>query len=147
MNEAIQPLEAPAARSPLEAGDLLPFPLPPTSGGPAVTEPPRAATPAPPPVDELTALRAKVAEQERVIGLAKTRVETLLAQGREAVDRAHRVEKELAAAQQREAELLERLASLESAPAPAGVTEEPTLAELTARVAALEALVAPSRPA
>lgn len=144
MNEALQPLEAPAASARLEPGDVLPFPLPPTSG-PAAAEPPPAPArpPAAPPVDELTALRAKVAEQEQVIGLAKTRVETLLAQGREAVDRAHRLEKELAAAQQREAELLERLAAFESAP----VSEEPTLDQLAARVAALEAMVVPARPA
>ena len=136
MNEALQPLEAPAAGSPPETGDLLPFPLPPTSGGPAVAEAPPAPPPAAPPVDELTALRAKVAEQEQVIGLAKTRVETLLAQGREAVDRAHRLEHELAAVR-------DRLAAFESAP----VTEETTLAQLAARVTALEAMVVPSRPA
>jgi predicted nuclease with TOPRIM domain len=91
------------------------------------------------------ALSAKVDELDQVIALAKTRVETLGAEKREALERALRLEAELEAAQQREAELVARLASLES---PASRTfDDKTVAELLDRVAALEAIVAPPRAA
>jgi hypothetical protein len=123
---------------------------PPATPAALPTAPPAvAAVPAPPApapeVGELTALRAKVDELDRVIALAKTRVETLGAEKREALERALRLEAELEAAQQREAELLARLASVES---PASRTfDDKTVAELLDRVAALEAIVAPSRAA
>jgi chromosome segregation ATPase len=132
--------------------EALDFPLPPTSGGSYATEPPTtlsvaepgpAPAPLPPEVDELTALREKVAELDHVIHLAKTRVETLGAEKREALERTLRLEAQLEAAQRREAELLDRLASHES---PRTVDEQ-TLAELLNRVAALEAIMTPSRAA
>jgi hypothetical protein len=114
---------------------------------PALSAPPVAAVPVPAPatleVDELTALRKKVEELDHVIGLAKTRVETLGAEKREALERALRLEAELQAAQQREAELIQRLASHESP----RTFDETTVAELLTRVAALEALTTPSRAA
>jgi hypothetical protein len=100
--------------------EALEFPLPPLSA--PVPEP-----------DDVAALRAKVAEQDRVIALAKTRVETLGAEKFEALERVRHLEA-------REAELLERIASLESPRTP----DEKTLAELLDRVAALEAIVVPS---
>jgi hypothetical protein len=153
--------------------EALDFPLPPTTGpylaepptspGPYLAEPPTplsAAKPAPAPappsaakpvpapaptgVHELTALREKVAELDHVISLAKTRVETLGAEKREALERALQLEAQLEAAERREAELLERLASHESPPR---TFDEKTVAELLNRVAALEAITAPSRAA
>ena len=127
--------------------EALDFPLPPTTS-PHVAEPrpaPSAAPPAPPAappeLDELTALRAKVAELDQVVSLAKTRVETLGAEKREALERALRLEAELEAAGQREAELLARLA----AQTPPARSDDPTVAELLNRVVALEAIVAPPR--
>jgi hypothetical protein len=99
--------------------------------------------PAAPEVDELTTLRDKVAELEQVVSLAKTRVETLGAEKREALERALRLEAQLEAAQQREAELLGRVASSESPQS----SDDKIVAELLNRVAALEAIVAPSRAA
>jgi chromosome segregation ATPase len=99
--------------------------------------------PAPPEVDELTTLREKVAELEHVVSLAKTRVETLGAEKREALERALQLEAQLEAAQRREAELLDRIASHESP----RTFDENTVAELLNRVAALEAIVAPARAA
>jgi uncharacterized coiled-coil protein SlyX len=93
------------------------------------------STPAPAP-DDTSALRAKVAEQEQVIALAKTRVETLGAEKFEALEQVRRLEVELEAAQR-------RIASLEAP----GTPDERTLSELLDRVAALEAIVAPSRAA
>ena len=132
------------ASSPSDAAGALQFPLPPTSS-PYPPEPPITPRAAPPPADELTALREKVAEQAHVISLAKTRVETLLAQGSEAVARARRLEEQLEAAGRREAELLERIASLESPSAPS--LDHQTIAELLDRVAALEAIAARTAPA
>jgi hypothetical protein len=135
--------------------EALDFPLPPTTGT-FLAEPPTslsaaapvlapaarvvAPVPAPAPreVDELTALREKVAELDHVVSVAKTRVETLGAEKREALERALRLEAQLEAVQQREAELLARLASHEPPR-----TFEKTVAELLNRVAALEAVVAP----
>jgi hypothetical protein len=141
--------------------EALDFPLPPTTG-PYLAEPPTprsAAEPVPAPalpeatkpvpapplpeVDELTALREKVAELDQVISLAKTRVETLGAEKREALERALRLEAQLEAAQRREAELLERVTSHESPQ----TLDEKTVAELLNRVAALEATMTPSRAA
>ena len=139
----------------------LDFPLPPTTGPhlaappptPSAAAPVAAPTPppalpepvtsAPPEVDEVTALRAKVAELEHVVSLAKTRVETLGAEKREAIERALGLEAQLDAAQRREAELLGQIACHES---PRTFDDE-TVAELLNRVAALEAIVAPSRAA
>jgi chromosome segregation ATPase len=100
-----------------------------------------APAPAPitPEVDELTALREKVAELEHVVSLAKTRVETLGAEKREALEHASRLQAQLEAAGRREAELLGRTASHE---APRRF-DDTTVAELLNRVAALEAIVAP----
>lgn len=125
----------------------LDFPLPPTTG-PYLAAPPTSTTaaepvspPAPPEVDELTALRQKVAELEHVVSLAKTRVETLGAEKREALERALRLEAQLEAAGRREAELLDRIGPDESP----RTFDEKTVAELLNRVAALEAIMAPSR--
>jgi len=129
--------------------EALDFPLPPTTG-PYLAEPPTTpsaaapvSAPARPEVDELKALREKVAELDQVISLAKTRVETLGAEKREALERALRLEVQLEAAQRREAELLDRIASHESP----RTYDDKTVAELLNRVAALEAIVAPSRAA
>jgi hypothetical protein len=135
------------ANFPLAATDIAGLPLPPTSG-PYPPEPPTSPAPSPAPAappDELTTLREKVAEQAHVISLAKTRVETLLAQGSEAVARARRLEEQLEAAGRREAELLERIASLESPSATS--FDHKTIAELLDRVAALEAIAARTPPA
>ena len=135
--------------------EALDFPLPPTTGpylaeppmSPAAAAPVPTPTPAPAPaapeVDELTALREQVAELEHVIALAKTRVETLGAEKREALERAQRLEAQLEAAERREAELLGRIASLESP----RTFDDTTVAELLNRVAALEAIMSPSRAA
>jgi chromosome segregation ATPase len=129
--------------------EALDFPLPPTTGSylaEAATTPSAGApvlAPAPPEVDELTALREQVAELEHVVSLAKTRVETLGAEKREALERALQLEAQLEAAQRREAELLDRIASHESP----RTFDEKTVAELLNRVAALEAIVAPARAA
>lgn len=129
----------------------LDFPLPPTTG-PYVTEPPTTPSasapapvpaPAPPERDELTTLREKVTELDHVIALAKTRVETLGAEKREALERALLLDAQLDAAQRREAELLERIASRESP----RTFDDNTVAELLNRVAALEATIAPSQAA
>jgi hypothetical protein len=135
--------------------EALDFPLPPTTG-PHLAAPPTTPSaaapvlvpapvtaPAPPEVDELTALRERVIELDQVISLAKTRVETLGAEKREALERALRLEAQLEAAQQRETELLEKLASYEAPQ----TFDDKTLAKLLDRVAALEAIVAPSRAA
>ena len=132
--------------------EALDFPLPPTTG-PYLAKPPTSSpalapvappeAPPAPAIDELTVLREKVAELNHVIALAKTRVETLGAEKREALERACQLEERLEAAQQREAELLARLASPE-APTPG---DESVVAELLNRVAALEAIVSPSRAA
>ena len=127
--------------------EALDFPLPPTTG-PLLAAPPTtplaAAPPVPAPaVDELTALREQVVELNHVVALAKTRVESLGAEKREALERALGLEVQLAAAQQREAELLARLASNEAP----RTSDDTTIAELLNRVEALEALVAPSRAA
>ena len=129
--------------------EALDFPLPPTTG-PYVAAPPTtpstaAPLPAPTPaaVDEVTALRAKVAELDQVVALAKTRVETLGAEKREALERALQLEAKLEAAQRREAELLAQIASQE----PRRAFDDTVVAELLNRVSALEALVAPSRAA
>jgi hypothetical protein len=82
--------------------------------------------------DDLEALRAKVAEQAHVIALAKTRVETLLEEKREAYAREQALQRRILAV---EAELAQTLA-------PAASTDVPTLTSLAARVAALEAAVA-----
>jgi hypothetical protein len=132
--------------------EALSFPLPPTTGphlaAPPTTPSPAAPVLAPAPVpapavDELTTLRDKVAELEQVVSLAKTRVETLGAEKREALERALQLEAQLEAAQQREAELLGRVASSESPQS----SDDKIVAELLNRVAALEAIVAPSRAA
>jgi hypothetical protein len=132
--------------------EALSFPLPPTTGPHLAAPPTTPSTAAPvlvpapvsaPEVDELTALRDKVAELEQVVSLAKTRVETLGAEKREALERALRLETQFAEAQQREAELLDRIASLESPQS----FDDKTVAELLNRVAALEAIVAPSQAA
>jgi hypothetical protein len=129
--------------------EALAFPLPPTTGPflavPPTTRapvPPVAPAPAPitPEVDELTALREKVAELEHVVSLAKTRVETLGAEKREALENASRLQAQLDAASRREAELLGRIASHESP----RTFDAATVAELLNRVAALEAIVAPA---
>jgi len=129
--------------------EALDFPLPPTTG-PYLAEPPTTpsaaapvSAPAPPEVDELTALREQVAELDQVVSLAKTRVETLGAEKREALERALRLKAQVEAAQRREAELLDRIASHESP----RTFDDTTVAELLDRVAALEAIVAPSRAA
>jgi chromosome segregation ATPase len=125
--------------------EALAFPLPPTTG-PYLAVPPTtpipaapAAAPSTPEVDELTALREKVAELDHVVSLARTRVETLGAEKREALEHASRLQAQLEAAGQREAELLGRIASH----APARTFDDTTVAELLNRVAALEAIVAP----
>jgi hypothetical protein len=129
--------------------EALDFPLPPTTGsfpaGPPSTPsaPAPVLAPAPPEVDEVAALRAKVAELEHVVSLAKTRVETLGAEKREALERAQQLEAQLDAVQRREAELLGRVAAPES---PAAF-DQTVVAELLNRVTALEAIVAPSRAA
>jgi chromosome segregation ATPase len=126
--------------------EALDFPLPPTTGPHLAVPPttPLAAAPVPAPeVDELTALREQVAELNHVVSLAKTRVETLGAEKREALERALQLEAQLEAAQQREAALLARIGSHESP----RTFDDTTIAELLARVAALEALVTPSRAA
>jgi hypothetical protein len=141
--------------------EALDFPLPPTTcsylavppttpsaaapvsvptPAPVLPAPPAPALLEPPAVDELTALRTKVAELEHVVSLAKTRVETLGAEKREALERAFGLEAQLEAAQRREAELLEQIASHESP----RTFDDKTVAELLNRVAALEAIVAPS---
>jgi hypothetical protein len=133
----------------IHVNQALDFPLPPTTGSYGVAPPttPSAATPppapAPPAVDEVTALRTKVAELEHVVSLAKTRVETLGAEKREALERALRLEEQLEAAGRREAELVARTASAESPRA----FDESTVAGLLNRVAALEAIMAPTRAA
>jgi hypothetical protein len=99
------------------------------------------SAPAPVQVDELTALREKVAELDHVVSLAKTRVETLGAEKREALERALQLEAQLEAAQRREAELLARIGSQGS---PQTIDDQ-TVADLLQRVAALEAIAAPSR--
>jgi hypothetical protein len=121
--------------------EALDFSLPPTT--PSAAARVSAPAPAPPDVDELTALREKVAELDHVVSLAKIRVETLGAEKREALERALRLEAQLEAAQRREAELLARTAPHE---APRSFDDQ-TVAELLTRVAALEAIVAPSRAA
>ena len=137
----------------------LDFPLPPTTGSygvaPPTTPPAVAEAPAPAPrrpnrrpprwpkADEVALLRAQVAELTQVVSLAKTRVETLGAEKREALERALRLESELEAARLREAELLQKLAPQSAARA----IDDSTVAELLDRVAALEAIVAPSRAA
>ena len=140
----------------MHVSEALDFPLPPTTGS-YLAEPPTTplavapvSAPAPAPVtapapagpDELTTLRDKVAELEQVVALAKTRVETLGAEKREALERALSLEAQLEAAHQREAELLTRIGANE----PAQPVDK-TVAELLDRVAALEAIVAPSRAA
>lgn len=127
-----------------EAFDI---PLPPTTG-PYLTEPPTSPSvtrlgtaPEPPKVDELAALREKVSELDYVVSLAKTRVEALGAEKREALERVLALEAQLAAAEQRESKLLERLAAHE----PRGTSDGDTVAELLRRVAALEAIVTPAR--
>ena len=126
--------------------EALDFPLPPTTGpyvaAPPTSSPALAPVPAPE-VDELTTLRQKVVELDQVVSLAKTRVETLGAEKREALERALQLEQQLEAAGRREAELLDRLASHETAPA----DDRSVVAELLDRVAALEAIVSPSRAA
>jgi len=135
--------------------EALDFPLPPTTG-PYLAEPPTtpvatAPVSAPAPVtapvpaspDELTTLRDRVAELEQVIALAKTRVETLGAEKREALERALSLEAQLEAAQLREAELLTRIGTNE----PARPFDDKTVAELLNRVAALEAIVTPPQAA
>jgi chromosome segregation ATPase len=128
--------------------EALDFPLPPTTGhypaGPATASPAAPVlAPVLPEVDELTALREKVAELEQVVALAKTRVETLGAEKREALERTLQLEARLEAAQRRETELVDRLASHES-PRP---IDENVISELLNRVTALEAIVSPSRAA
>ena len=136
--------------------ETLDFPLPPTTvpylserpTAPAATPvaaptPAVAPAPAPPPLDTHTALEQKVAELEQVVALAKTRVETLGAEKREALERALRLEAELEAAGRREAELLERLTTHEAPRA----YDDKTVAELLHRVAALEAVMSQSRAA
>jgi hypothetical protein len=129
--------------------EALDFPLPPTTSpplsGPPLTRTPPApvAAPAPPAADELTTLREKVAELDQVVALAKTRVETLGAEKRLALERAAQLEAQLEAAQLREAELLARLGADESP----RTFDDTTIAELLARVTALEAVMAPSRAA
>jgi chromosome segregation ATPase len=91
----------------------------------------------------VAALRDKVAELEHVVSLAKTRVETLGAEKREALERAQQLEAQLEAAQRREAALLDRTAASESPRS----FDDNTVAELLNRVAALEAIVAPSHAA
>jgi hypothetical protein len=144
--------------------EALDFPLPPTTGPhlavpptipsaaapvsvptppPVLPAPPAPVSPEPPAVDEVTALRTKVAELEHVVSLAKTRVETLGAEKREALERTLGLEAQLEAAQRREAELLDQSASHELP----RTFDDKTVAELLNRVAALEAIVAPSRAA
>jgi uncharacterized protein involved in exopolysaccharide biosynthesis len=124
--------------------EALAFPLPPTTG-PYLAVPPTTPIPGAvpariaPEVDELIALREKVAELEHVVSLAKTRVETLGAEKREALEQAARLQAQLDAAGRREAELLARIGS----GAPARTFDDTTVAELLNRVAALEAIVAP----
>jgi len=129
--------------------EALDFPLPPTTS-PYRAEPPTTplaaapvSAPEPVEVDELTMLRDRVAELDQVVALAKTRVETLGAEKREALERALALEAQLEAAQQREAELLERIAAND----PARPVVDNTVAELLNRVAALEAIVTPPRAA
>ena len=130
--------------------ETLDFPLPPTTvpylserpTAPAAT-PIAAPAPAPPASDTHAALEQKVAELEHVVALAKTRVETLGAEKREALERALRLEAELEAAGRREAELLERLTTHEAPRA----YDDKTVAELLHRVAALEAVMSQSRAA
>jgi hypothetical protein len=122
--------------------EALDYPLPPTTGTYGAPRPAASAVapipaPAPPKVDELTALREKVAELEHVVSLAKTRVETLGAEKREALERALRLEAQLEAAKQREPD---RSAAHETP----RMFDEQIVAELLDRVAALEAIVAPS---
>jgi hypothetical protein len=114
--------------------EALDFPLPPTTG-PYLAEvlaTPSEAAPVP-----------ALAELDQVIALAKTRVETLGAEKREALERALRLEAQLEAAGRREAELLDRIAAHESP----RTIDDTTIAELLSRVATLEAIVAPSRAA
>lgn len=155
MSEALESLKAPAETLSADAGDIVSLPLPPTSGPyieppvSAPAPPPEAVAPAPPaaPVenveepplrmpepaaDDVEALRAKVAEQAQVIALAKTRVETLLDEKREAYEREQALQQRVLSL---EGELAQTLA-------PAASTEVPTLAGLAVRVAALEAAVA-----
>jgi chromosome segregation ATPase len=108
-----------------------------------VAAPVPVSAPAAAQVDELTPLRDKVAELEHVVALAKTRVETLGAEKREALERAQHLEAQLEAAQRREGELLEQIAAHESPRS----SDDKTVADLLNRVAALEAIVAPSRAA
>ena len=134
--------------------EALDFPLPPTTG-PYLAEPPTTpsaampvpaptvSAPAPPALDELTMLRERVAELDQVVALARTRVETLGAEKREALERALALEARLEEAQLRETELLAQLAATE----PARPFDDKTVAELLSRVAALEAIVTPSRAA
>ena len=159
VSEALQPLGAPPL-SASDAGDVVAFPLPPTSGplpptsaplpptsdpapvappvAPPLTPPPAAAAPAQAPAaDELSALRAKVEEQAHVIELAKTRVETLGAEKFQALEQVQLLQEQLEAAQVREVELRRQIAELQAVPAL--TPDELTLAELAKRVAALEA--------
>ena len=150
MSEALQPLGPPPPSAIPSAPDAGSLPLPPTSAlapgephrpPPAAAPPPVTVVPAPeqPPVrmpdpagDDVEALRAKVAEQAHVIGLAKTRVETLLEEKREAYEREQALQQRILALETQLAQTL----------APAAATDVPTLAGLAARVAALEAAVA-----
>ncbi len=109
-----EPVRAPVSPPPLAAVDEAPLRLP------------------EPAADDVDALRAKVAEQAHVIALAKTRVETLLEEKREAYEREQALQQRILSL---EAELAQTLA-------PAASTDVPTLAGLAARVAALEAAVA-----
>lgn len=113
---------------------VLPFQLPPTSGPHLPVPPIGAVPPSAPALDDLDTLRAKVSEQAQVIALARTRVETLGAEKRAALEQVIELKAQLAASQQREAALRGRLDSL---PAPG----DTTLADLLNRVAALEAVV------
>jgi uncharacterized coiled-coil protein SlyX len=92
-------------------------------------------------VDELTRLRDKVAELEHVVALAKTRVETLGAEKRAALERALQLEAQLEGAQLREPEVREPELRDRSA------FDDQVIQELLDRVAALGAVVAPSRAA
>jgi chromosome segregation ATPase len=134
--------------------EALDFPFPPTTGpslaAPPTTPsaPPPVLAPSAPEVDELTRLREKVAELDHVISLAKTRVETLGAEKREALEHAMRLEAQLEAAQGREAQLLARIAAHEAASHEVPRTfDETIIAELLDRVATLETIIAPSRAA
>jgi len=138
----LPPTSAPSlGEPPLSAPPPAAVPEPPVAPPPP---PPAAPAPAAPPAaeetplrlsepgaDDVEALRAKVAEQAHVIALAKTRVETLLEEKRDAYEREQ-------ALQQRILELESELAQTLGA---AASTDVPTLAGLAARVAALEAAV------